>query len=46
MFNWQKTFNNKNTNEKARMLTDTLINIFKIFIRIKLKKLTVKIQNG
>ena len=46
MFNWQKTFNNKNTNEKTRMLTDTLINIFKIFIRIKLKKLTVKIQNG
>ena len=46
MFNWQKTFNNKNTNEKTRMLTDTLINIFKIFIRIKLKKLIVKIQNG
>ena len=27
MFDWQKAFKNKNTNEKARILIDTLMNI-------------------
>ena len=36
-FDWQKAFMNKNTNEKTWILTDTLINIFKNFICIKLK---------
>ena len=38
MFDWQKTFKNKNTNEKTRILTDTLMNIFKFFILHKTKK--------
>ena len=32
MFDWQKTFINKNTNEMTRILTDTLVNISKKFI--------------
>ena len=32
MFDWQKAFKNKNTNEMTRILTDTLMNIFKNFI--------------
>ena len=46
MFDWQKAFENKNTNEMTRILTDTLMNIFKNFIPHKLKKLTVNIQKG
>ena len=38
MFDWHKAFKNKNTNEMTRMLTDTLMNIFKNFIRHKTKK--------
>ena len=37
MFDWHKAFKNKNTNEKARILTDTLMNIFKNFIPYKTK---------
>ena len=42
MFDWYKTFKNKNANEKTRILTDTLINIFKNFIPHKTKNLGCK----
>ena len=32
MFDCHKAFKNKNTNEMTRILTDTLMNIFKNFI--------------
>ena len=38
MFDWQKAFKNKNTNEMTKMLTYTLMNIFKNFIMHKTKK--------
>ena len=38
MFNWQKAFRNNNTNEMTRVLTDTLMNIFKNFMPHKTKK--------
>ena len=41
MFGWQKAFQNKKANEKTRILTDTLTNIFKNFISHKTKNLTV-----
>ena len=42
MFDWHKAFKNKNTNEMARILTDTLMNIFKNFIPHKTKKFNCK----
>ena len=45
MFDWQKAFKNKNTNEMTRILTDTSMNIFKNFILHKTKKVTVNILN-
>ena len=42
MFDWQKRFKNKNTNEMTRILTDTLMNIFKNFIPHKTKKFDCK----
>ena len=36
VFDWQKVFKNKNTNEMTRILIDTLINISKNFIPHKL----------
>ena len=38
MFDWQKSFKNKNTNEMTRIITDTLMNIFNNFIPHKTKK--------
>ena len=35
MFDWHKAFKSKNTNEMARILTDTLMNIFKNFVAYK-----------
>ena len=42
MFVWHKAFKNKNTNEMTRILTDTLMNIFKNFILHKTKKFDCK----
>ena len=42
MFDWHKAFKNKNTNEMTRILTDTLINIFKNLIPHKTKKFDCK----
>ena len=42
MFYWQKAFKNKNTNEMTRLLTDTVMNIFKHFIPHKSKKFECK----
>ena len=42
MFDWQKAFMNKNTNEMTRILTDTLMNIFKTSITHKTKKCNCK----
>ena len=42
MFDWHKAFKNKNTNEMTRILTDTLMNIFKNFIPHKTKKFNCK----
>ena len=42
MFDWQKAFKNKNTNEMTRILTNTLMNIFKNFIPHKTKKFGCK----
>ena len=42
MFDWHKAFKNKNTNEMARILTDTVMNIFKNFIPHKTKKFDCK----
>ena len=38
MVDWQKAFKNKNTNEMTRILTNTVMNICKDFIRHKTKK--------
>ena len=42
MFVWYKAFKNKNTNEMTRILSDTLINIFKNFIPHKTKRFDCK----
>ena len=42
MFDWQKVFKNKKTNEKTRILTDSLMNIFKNFIPHKTNKFDCK----
>ena len=42
MFDWQKAFKNKNTNEMTRIITDTLMNIFNNFIPHKTKKFHCK----
>ena len=42
MFDLQKVFKNKNTNEKTRILTDSLMNIFKNFIPHKTNKFDCK----
>ena len=42
MFHWQKAFKNSNTNEITRILTDTVMNIFKNFILHKTKKFDCK----
>ena len=42
MFDWQKAFKNKNTNEMTRILTNTLMNIFKNFIPHKTKNIDFK----
>ena len=42
MFDWHKAFKNKNTNEMARILTDTVMDIFKNFIPHKTKKFDCK----
>ena len=46
MFDWHKSFKNKNTNEMTRILTGTFMNFSKISFRIKLKSLTVNTLNG
>ena len=45
-FDWSKTFLHRNANEKGKILTDTLLNVFKNFIPIKLKSLTIKLPIG
>ena len=42
IFDWHKGFKNKNTHEMTRVLTDTLLNIFKIVIPHKTKKFDCK----
>ena len=42
MFDWHKAFKSKNTNEMTRILTDTLMNIFKNFILHKTEKFDCK----
>ena len=42
MFYWHQAFKNKNTNEMTRILTDTLLNIFKNFISHKTEQFDCK----
>ena len=42
MFDWHEAFKNENTNEMTRILTNTLMNIFKHFIPHKAKKFDCK----
>ena len=41
-FDWPKAFRNKNANESCKLLTDTLMNIFRNYIPHKTKKFDCK----
>ena len=41
-FDWFKAFLHRNANEKYKILTDILLNVFKYFISIKLQKIDYK----
>ena len=42
MFDWSKDSLHRNTNEKCKILTDTVLNVFKNFIPHKPKKFDYK----
>ena len=45
-FDWIRAFQNRNCNEKCKILSETLLNIFHNFIPHKIKKLIIKRLNG
>ena len=45
-FDWTRAFRNQNCNEKCKILSETLLNIFHNFILHKTKKLIIKLLNG
>ena len=45
MFDWSKVFLHRNANEKCKILTDTLLNVFKTFIPQKTQKFEFKTPN-
>ena len=42
VFNWDTAFQNKDINEKIKILNETSLNIFKNFIRNKISKFDYK----
>ena len=41
-FNWDMAFQNKDTNDKSKILNETLVNIFNNFILNKISKFDYK----
>ena len=43
---WARAFQNQNCNKQCKILSETLLNIFRNFIPIKFKKCIIKLLNA